>query len=59
MVPEKDLQKETPETTAAPLVSSSTKEDEITDERLSVFEDFLEKLDLDKGSEEDDEEKDQ
>ncbi len=59
VVPEKDLQKETPETTAAPLVSSSTKEDEITDERLSVFEDFLEKLDLDKGSEEDDEEKDQ
>ncbi|GAB4473863.1 MAG: bifunctional nuclease family protein [Anaerolineales bacterium] len=58
VVPEKDLQSQTQETTTTSPSSKPIPEDEISDERLSVFEDFLEKLDLDEGSEEDDEEED-
>ncbi len=60
VVPEKDLQGETHE--SLPSVSSqqakSPQEEELTDERLSVFEDFLEKLDLEGPEEDNDEEKD-
>jgi len=60
VVPEKDLQSETQE--SLPAASSSkpkpAQEEEISDERLSVFEDFLEKLDLEGPEEDDDEEKD-
>lgn len=59
VVPEKDLQGETHE--SLPAVSSPqtkpAQEEELTDERLSVFEDFLEKLDLEGPEEDDDEEK--
>ncbi|MCS6907810.1 MAG: bifunctional nuclease family protein [Anaerolineales bacterium] len=58
VVPEKDLQRETEESLPAATPSSPkpVPEEDLTDERLSVFEDFLEKLDLDKGPEEDDSE---
>ncbi|MFN3308675.1 MAG: bifunctional nuclease family protein [Anaerolineales bacterium] len=60
VVPEKDLQGETHE--SLPSVSSPQakppQEEELTDERLSVFEDFLEKLDLEGPEEDNDEEKD-
>ncbi len=59
VIPEKDLQRETQEpSTTSSLPAKPTQEDDIADERLSVFEDFLEKLDLDEGPEEDDQEKD-
>ncbi|MCX8061508.1 MAG: bifunctional nuclease family protein [Anaerolineales bacterium] len=58
VVPERDLQSEPQESLPATSPQKSKpQEDEFTDERLSVFEDFLEKLDLE-GPEEDDEEKD-
>lgn len=57
VTPEKDLQREMPESlprqeTPAP----GAKEEDVSDERLSVFEDFLEKLEKDDSSEQDDEE---
>ncbi len=60
VIPEKDLQRETQEPSmTSSLPAKPNQEDDIADERLSVFEDFLEKLDLDEGPEEDDQEKDQ
>lgn len=60
VVPEKDLQSETQE--SLPATSSPTpkpaQEEEISNERLSVFEDFLENLDLQGPEDDDDEEKD-
>lgn len=60
VVPEKDLQSETQE--SLPATSSTApkpaQEEEISDERLSVFEDFLENLDLQGPEDDDDEEKD-
>jgi len=60
VVPEKDLQSETQESLPSATASKSkpAQEEEISDERLSVFEDFLEKLDLEGPEEDDDEEKD-
>jgi bifunctional DNase/RNase len=60
VVPEKDLQSETQESLPAASSSKpkSAQEEEISDERLSVFEDFLEKLNLEGPEEDDDEEKD-
>jgi hypothetical protein len=60
VVPEKDLQSETQESLPAAPSSKPkpAQEEEISDERLSVFEDFLEKLDLEGPEEDDDEEKD-
>lgn len=59
VVPEKDLQSETQESLPAAPSSKPkpAQEEDISDERLSIFEDFLEKLDLE-GPENDDEEKD-
>lgn len=59
VVPERDLQSESQESlpAASPQKSKPAAEDDLADERLSVFEDFLEKLDLE-GPEDDDEEKD-
>lgn len=61
VVPEKDLQQELP--TSLPSTQKSTKptadESSESDERLSIFEDFLEKLDLDDSSEQDDEDKEE
>lgn len=58
VVPEKDLQSETQAVVSTSSGGKPAQEEEISDERLSVFEDFLEKLDLDEDSEDDDEEKD-
>lgn len=55
IVPEQDLQQETPSTPSA-KEEPATAEEEPGEERLSVFQDFLEKLDLDdlgKDSEDD------
>jgi bifunctional DNase/RNase len=61
VVPEKDLQQELP--SSLPSTQKSTKptveESTESDERLSIFEDFLEKLDLDDSSEQDDEDKEE
>jgi hypothetical protein len=54
VIPEKDLQTETIEKPA-----DETKPDmEVSADRLSVFEDFLEKLDIDQPNDEDQEEDD-
>lgn len=61
VIPEKDLQQELP--SSLPSTQKSTKptteESSESDERLSIFEDFLEKLDLDDSSEQDDEDKEE
>jgi len=61
VIPEKDLQQELP--SSLPSTQKSTKptveESTESDERLSIFEDFLEKLDLDDSSEQDDEDKEE
>lgn len=61
VIPEKDLQKELP--TSLPSTQKPTQptveESSESDERLSIFEDFLEKLDLDDSSEQDDEDKEE
>ena len=61
VVPEKDLQQEhpsplstTPQTKKSPIEETSE-----SDDRLSIFEDFLEKLDLDDSSDQDDEDKEE
>jgi hypothetical protein len=56
VIPEEDMQESTPESDQKTETSSS----EIREENLSVFEDFLENLDIDdkdKGDQEDDGEK--
>ncbi|MGB9521785.1 MAG: bifunctional nuclease family protein [Anaerolineales bacterium] len=59
VIPEKDLQQDIPASLANPPKSSPSPSEEpaASDERLSIFEDFLEKLDLDDSSEKDDEDK--
>ncbi|MGB9674057.1 MAG: bifunctional nuclease family protein [Anaerolineales bacterium] len=61
VIPEKDLQQELP--SSLPSTQKSTKptveESTESDERLSIFEDFLEKLDLDDSSAQDDEDKEE
>lgn len=61
VVPEKDLQQELPSSLpSAPKPSKPTAEESTeSDERLSIFEDFLEKLDIDDSSEQDDEDKEE
>ncbi len=61
VVPEKDLQQEPPSSLpSAPKPSQPTAgESTESDERLSIFEDFLEKLDIDDSSEQDDEDKEE
>jgi hypothetical protein len=46
IVPEVDLQEDTPEQTPAPLAPPPPVEDESGQDRLSIFQDFLDKLDL-------------
>jgi len=46
IVPEVDLQEEAPEQTPAPLAPPPPVEDESGQDRLSIFQDFLDKLDL-------------
>jgi uncharacterized protein len=46
IVPETDLQEEAPEQPAAPLAPPPTSEEDSGQDRLSIFQDFLEKLDL-------------
>jgi hypothetical protein len=46
IVPEADLQEETPEQTPAPLAPPPPVEDDSSQDRLSIFQDFLDKLDL-------------
>ncbi|MFZ5808327.1 MAG: bifunctional nuclease family protein [Chloroflexota bacterium] len=58
VIPEKDLQRELPDSSSKrETPSTEPKEADVNDERLSIFEDFLEKLDIDDSSEQDDEEK--
>jgi len=52
IIPEDDLQEESAEEAAELL----EEEAESSEERLSVFEDFLEGLDIEKGDDEDDDE---
>jgi uncharacterized protein len=46
IVPEADLQEETPEQSTAPLASPLSTEEDTGQDRLSIFQDFLDKLDL-------------
>lgn len=46
IIPEVDLQEEAPEHTAAPLAPPPPPEEEVGQDRLSIFQDFLDKLDL-------------
>jgi uncharacterized protein len=55
IVPEEDLQEQGDQPQAAPAVEES--EPEPGEDRLSIFEDFLEKLDLDDASDEEDKKK--
>lgn len=55
VIPEHDLQEETKDKTA----QKATPEVEIAEDRLSVFEDFLEKLDIDENEADDQEKGDQ
>lgn len=54
IVPERDLQ--APETSAAEPSAAPVEEDELSEERLSVFEDFLQNLKIDDLSDDQDEE---
>lgn len=57
VIPEKDLQRELPDSLPRQEPQApGAKEEDVSDERLSVFEDFLEKLEKDDSSQEDDEE---
>lgn len=56
IVPEEDLQDQDEQIKAAPAVEES--EPEAGEDRLSIFEDFLEKLDLDDTNDEEDKKKD-
>ncbi len=60
VIPEKDLQEENIKSLQKPPASDQDRTESDTDEngdRLSIFEDFIEKLDFDDSSDKDDEEK--
>jgi len=56
ILPEANIESSGPAPAQSPLPPRSAPAGEVSSERLSVFEDFLEKLDLDKDKPEDDQE---